>query len=105
MRCNKGHRHSVTSAGSAYSLGGALKADRVGGLEVDEEFKIGCLHDRRVAGFSPSLGRPAVTPNMTSSAKRLTENELSDFSLLWYDGCSEAIIEAQYVDRNHASEV
>jgi hypothetical protein len=66
MRCNKGHRHAVTSAGSACSLGGAVKAERVGGLEVDQEFKIGCLHDRQVAGFSPSLGRPAVSPNMTS---------------------------------------
>src|SRR5258705_13178192 len=30
-------------------------------------------------------------------AKRLTENELSDFSRLRYDGCVEAIIEAQHV--------
>jgi len=37
--------------------------------------------------------------------KRLTENELSDFSRLWHDGCSEAIIEAQDVDRNHSPEV
>ena len=37
--------------------------------------------------------------------KRLTENELSDFSQLWHDGCSVAIIEAQDVDRNHSSEV
>jgi L-alanine-DL-glutamate epimerase-like enolase superfamily enzyme len=37
--------------------------------------------------------------------KRLTENELSDFSQLWHDGCVEAIIEAQDVDRNHSAEV
>ena len=37
--------------------------------------------------------------------KRLTENELSYFSQLWHDGCSEAIIEAQDVDRNHSTEV
>jgi hypothetical protein len=38
-------------------------------------------------------------------AKRLTENELSDFSYLWHDGCAEAITEAQDVDRNHSAEV
>jgi hypothetical protein len=37
--------------------------------------------------------------------KRLTENELSDFSRLWHDGCVEAIIEAQDVDRNHSTQV
>ena len=35
----------------------------------------------------------------------LTENELSDFSRLWHDGCVKATIEAQDVDRNHSSEV
>jgi hypothetical protein len=40
-----------------------------------------------------------------SSTKRLTENELSDFSLLCDDGCGEAIIEAQHVDRNHSTEI
>jgi hypothetical protein len=38
-------------------------------------------------------------------AERLTENELSDFSRLWHDGCAEAIIESQDVDRNHSAEV
>jgi len=38
-------------------------------------------------------------------AERLTENELSDFSRLWHDGCVEAIIEAQDVDRNHSTQV
>jgi len=37
--------------------------------------------------------------------KRLTENELSDFSRLWHDGCVEAIIEAQDVERNHSTQV
>jgi type I restriction enzyme R subunit len=37
--------------------------------------------------------------------KWLTENELSDFSRLWHDGCVKATIEAQDVDRNHSSEV
>jgi hypothetical protein len=39
------------------------------------------------------------------AAKRLTENELSDFRRLWHDGCGETIIEAQDVDRNHSPEV
>jgi hypothetical protein len=43
--------------------------------------------------------RPAVV------AQRLTENELSDFSRLWHDGCGKAIIGAQDVDRNHSPEV
>jgi hypothetical protein len=37
--------------------------------------------------------------------QRLTENESSDFSRLWYDGCGKAIIEAQDVDRNHSPKV
>ena len=37
--------------------------------------------------------------------KRLTENELIDFSRLWHDGCVKAIIEAQDVDRNHSAKV
>jgi hypothetical protein len=40
-----------------------------------------------------------------ADAKRLTENELSDFSYLWHDGCAEAITEAQDVDRNHSAEI
>jgi hypothetical protein len=40
-----------------------------------------------------------------SGLKRLTENELSDFSRWWHDGCGETIIEAQHVDRNHSPEV
>ena len=44
---------------------------------------------------------PAVKPQ----SQRLTENELSDFSRLWHDGCVEVITEAQDVDRNHSSEV
>jgi hypothetical protein len=40
-----------------------------------------------------------------SKTQRLTENELSDFSRLWHDGCVKAIIEAQNVDQNHSAEV
>jgi hypothetical protein len=39
------------------------------------------------------------------TAERLTENELSDLSRLWHDGCSKTIIEVQNVDRNHSAEV
>ena len=38
-------------------------------------------------------------------SKRPTENELSDFSRLWHDGCVKAIIEAQNVDQNHSAKV
>jgi hypothetical protein len=37
--------------------------------------------------------------------KRLTENELSDFSWLWHDGCGKTIIEAQNVEQNYSTEV
>jgi hypothetical protein len=47
----------------------------------------------------------AIVQNRSAMFKRLTENELSDFSRLWHDGCVEAIIEAQDVDRNHSTEV
>src|SRR5271165_4240959 len=40
-----------------------------------------------------------------AQTKRLTENELSDFSRLWHDGCVKAIIEAQDVDRNHPAQI
>jgi hypothetical protein len=38
-------------------------------------------------------------------SKRPTENELSDFSRLWHDGCGKTIIEAQNVDQNHSAKV
>ena len=41
----------------------------------------------------------------SAEPKRPTENELSDFSRLWHDGCGKTIIEAQNVDQNHSSEV
>jgi len=55
----------------------------------------------QVAGLQPgaSLLEDPTHP------KRLTENELSDFSWLCDDGCGKAIIEAQYVDRNHSTEI
>jgi hypothetical protein len=43
--------------------------------------------------------------SLSPHSQRLTENELSDFSRLWHDGCGEAIIEAQDVDRNHSRKV
>jgi hypothetical protein len=46
-----------------------------------------------------------ASTNSAGEPKRLTENELSDFSWLCDDGCDEAIIEAQYVDRNHSTEI
>ena len=61
-----------------------------------------------VAGLRGSAGLAgycATKGGVRLFAKRLTENELSDFSRLWHDGCGETIIEAQHVDRNHSPEV
>ena len=52
----------------------------------------------------PSPGGPDMA-NQAISCKRLTENELSDFSRLWHDGCGKTIIEAQDVEQNHSPEV
>jgi hypothetical protein len=49
--------------------------------------------------------RATDPPTGFSAPKRLTQNELSDFSWLCDDGCGEAIIETQYVDRNHSTEI
>src|SRR6516162_7049854 len=49
--------------------------------------------------------RQRYRPLLLPATKRLTENELSDFSQLWHDGCGETIIGAQHVDRNHSTEV
>jgi len=63
--------------------------------------KSGVIHSgRQHAG--PALADDTERPRQ---AKRLTKNELSDFSRLWHDGCGETIIEAQHVDRNHSPEV
>ena len=51
----------------------------------------------------PQLTGMFVT--LITSAERLTENELSDFSQLCHNGCVKAIIEAQDVDRNHSAQV
>ena len=62
------------------------------------------------SGAAPLVARqPKQSPRDFAQqdlcSKRLTENELSDFSRLWHDGCVEAITEAQDVDRNLSSEV
>ena len=60
----------------------------------EEIAKIGEASVRRIYGDFSS-----------ARSKRLTENELSDFSRLWHDGCGKAIIEIQDVDRNHSPEI
>ena len=55
--------------------------------------------------WTDALWRLRREANAYFRTKRLTENELSDFSRLWHDGCGVAIIEAQDVDRNHSAEV
>jgi hypothetical protein len=47
----------------------------------------------------------SIGGSQDAATKRLTENELGDFSRLWHDGCGVAIIEAQDVDRNHSPQV
>ena len=71
------------------------------------------LADSRLSDFvflvvvCPSHGRKQLKAAAYGAGKpkRLTENELSDFSRLWHNGCVEAIIEAQDVDRNHSTQV
>ena len=46
-----------------------------------------------------------IGDQLKSVTKRLTENELSDFSRLCHDSCVAGIIESQDVDRNHSTEV
>jgi alkanesulfonate monooxygenase SsuD/methylene tetrahydromethanopterin reductase-like flavin-dependent oxidoreductase (luciferase family) len=55
--------------------------------------------------FSGRTQTEAIQIKARIVAKRLTENELSDFSRLWHDGCVDAIIEVQDVDRNHSTQV
>ena len=66
-------------------------------LVVEDDALIGIL----LTDFLSAGGAIVLGP----VTKRLTENELSDFSQLWHDGCVEAIIEAQNVDRNHSTKV
>src|SRR5881227_519372 len=47
---------------------------------------------------SSDRGRDRALSESGNPSKRLTENEMSDFSRLWHDGCVEAIIESQDVD-------
>jgi hypothetical protein len=52
-----------------------------------------------------ATGAQLELPPRVVSYKRLTENELSDFSRLCQDGCGQTITEVQDVDRNHSAEV
>ena len=57
-------------------------------------------------GKAAEQGYPVAQFNLGQRySQRLTENELSDFSRLWHDGCVKAIIEAQNVDQNHSAKV
>jgi uncharacterized protein YjbI with pentapeptide repeats len=68
--------------------------------------KHGVLSDEKLDWQSLAKARHVADTQLQKIApKRLTENELSDFSRLCHDDCVEAIIEAQDVDRNHSTEV
>ena len=58
------------------------------------------------SGYTIIYERGANAETMVRSAAAEAEQKgLSDFSRLWHDGCVDAIIEAQDVDRNHSSQV
>ena len=52
MQRNKGrtrlHVYSITSSAMASSVGGTVEAERLGGLEIDDELELGRLHHRQV---------------------------------------------------------
>src|SRR6516165_9404581 len=63
---------------------------------------------KRVGTFAQMREQSERRPECDSdprSSQRLIENEMSDFSRLWHDGCGETIIWAQNVDPNHSAEV
>src|SRR5215471_5300546 len=60
---------------------------------------------RHLGGGRLGIGLSRPARRVPPRPKRLTENELSDFNWLCDDGCGEAIIETQYVDRNHSTEI
>ena len=43
--------HSITSSARASSVGGMVEAERLGGLEVDDQLDLGGLLDRQVGGL------------------------------------------------------
>ena len=50
--------HSITSSARASSDGGMVEAERLGGLEVDDQLELGRLHHRQVGGLF-ALENPA----------------------------------------------
>ena len=50
---NSRRSHSITSSARASSVGGTVEAERLGGLQVDDQLEFGRLLDRQSAGFAP----------------------------------------------------
>jgi hypothetical protein len=92
VRSAIGQRHLVSAV-----IGAGFLAISIGSFDAD----LGTGYPTAYAVSShaaPARHRPPSDSIDPPKAKRPTENELSDFSRLWHDGCGKTIIEAQNVD-------
>ena len=48
---SKQHPYSITSSAVTCIIDGTVNAERLGGLEVDDELEFGGVHDRQVGRF------------------------------------------------------
>ena len=51
---NSRRSHSITSSARASSVGGTVEAERLGGVQVDDEIELGRLLDRDVGRLRPA---------------------------------------------------
>ena len=57
--------HSITSSARASSVGGTVEAERLGGLEVDDQLELGGLLDRQVGGLLALENSAGVDAGLT----------------------------------------
>ena len=74
-------------------------------LMARENLRYAAQTGESLCATHPDTYSALVDKTALAASERPTENELSDFSRLWHDGCGKTIIEAQNVDRNHSAEV